>query len=107
MAKNKDNVMAILAHILGLFIGFIGPLITFLVGKDDAYALKHSKSALNWQLSLLIYMIVSGILAMVLIGFVLMAILGILNIVFSIKGAINAANNKQYVYPFSIKFFKV
>ncbi len=107
MAKQNNTVLAVLAHILGLFTGFIGPLVILLVASGDAFGLKSAKSALNWQFSLIIYMIVSGILTFVFIGVPLMFILGILNIVFSIIGTIKASNGEMYKYPLSIKFFKI
>jgi|SRR3989338_2694695 len=101
----KDNTIPVLTHILGLFTGFMGPLIVLLVTKD-AYAKKHAKKALNWHFSLIIYYIISFILVLVLIGFVFIIVFAILNIVFSIMAAVKASNNEIWDYPLSIKFFK-
>ena len=49
MAK-EDNTLGILSHLLGLFTGFLGPLIIFLA-TDDKKGKNHSKLALNWMAS--------------------------------------------------------
>ena len=47
MAKNKkennaeERNLAMLSHLLGLFTGFIGPLIIFLVAKENQKFLKQ------------------------------------------------------------------
>ena len=105
MSKEDARVMSILAHILGIFTGFIGPLIIYLVATDKT-AKVHAKNALNWQLSLIIYWIISFILMIVLIGFLLMGILMILNIVFCILAAVNASKDKVWNYPLSFEFIK-
>ena len=101
--KKKDTTLPIFTHILGILTGFVGALIILLVA-DDEYAKKHARRALNWQLSLLIYYIISAILIIVLIGFVLIGILAILNIIFCIIAAVRASNNNLYDYPLTISF---
>ena len=45
-----------LAHLLGALLGFLGPLIIWLVKKDDhPFVAEQSKEALNFQLTLLIW----------------------------------------------------
>ncbi len=107
MVKKKiDNTLNILAHILGLFTGFLGPLIIFLASKDKV-AKKHAKYALNWQFSLMIYVFVSIPLIFFLIGFILLPALIILNMVFCIIAIVKASENTFWKYPLTIPFFKV
>ena len=42
--------MALLAHILGIFSGFIAPLIFFLVKKDSKFVSFHALQALAWHI---------------------------------------------------------
>jgi uncharacterized Tic20 family protein len=50
-----DKTMAMLAHLLGIFTGFIGPLIIWLIKKDQSpYVNDQGKEALNFQLTMLI-----------------------------------------------------
>ena len=102
-----DKTMAILAHILTLVLGFIAPLIIYLVKKDSsAFATYHAKESLNFQLTLLIAFIISVILWLILIGFFITWLLGIAALVLVIVATIRAGEGKLYKYPFSIKFIK-
>jgi uncharacterized Tic20 family protein len=101
---DNEKSLQVLPHVLGIFTGFIGPLVTLLISKDELK--DHSKKALNWQLSLLIYSIVSGILVIVLVGLILLPVLMLLNLIFSIMAAVKASDSKLWDYPLSIKFLK-
>lgn len=104
--KNKDDhLLQILVHILGLFTAFIGPLILFLVSKDKEVK-THAKVALNWQISFIIYIAASSFLSLLLIGFLLVPIFGVLNTIFCIIAAVKASEGNLWVYPLSIKFLK-
>lgn len=102
----KKSSINFLPHLLGLFTGFLGPLIMYLA-TDDATAKQHSAAALNWQISLLIYMIVSLILMFILIGFVLIVVVFILDVIFCIIAAVKAGNNEVWNYPMAIPFIKI
>ncbi len=104
--KPNDRVLAILTHVLALFFSFLAPLIVLLVSKSD-HVKKHAKKALNWQLSRMIYSLVSAILVFLLVGIFFLAALGVLNLVFCIIAAVKAGNDELWDYPLSIKFFKV
>jgi uncharacterized protein len=104
MAEDTKT-LSMLVHIAALFTSFVGPLIFMLVSKD-AHVQKHSKIALNWQISLMIYMVVSGVLAIILVGFLMMAVLGLMNLIFCIMAAVKANQGVEWKYPLSIAFFK-
>ena len=55
---------------------------------------------------MLIYALISGLLCLVLIGFVLLAILHVLNIIFVIIASIQASEGKLFRYPFTIRLIK-
>lgn len=101
----KDNTIAIITHVFGLFTWFIGALIVYLA-TEDKQTKEHAKKALNWQFSLLIYGFISLILILLLVGFILLPILGLLNLIFCVIAAIKAADGKLWDYPLAIKFFK-
>lgn len=104
--KSDQKTLAILTHILGIFVHFIGALI-ILLASDDPLVKKHAKNALNWQFSMIIYGIISVILILVLVGILLIVTLIVLNIVFCIVAAVKASEGKLWRYPLSIQFFKV
>lgn len=45
-----------LSHLLSLFLGIIGSIIALAIAKSDAETV-HARHALNWQLSVLIYVL--------------------------------------------------
>ena|SRR3989344_6386681 len=104
-SKKEDTTLPLLTHILGILTGFIGALI-ILLATNDEYAKKHARRALNWQLSLLIYYIISFILVLVLVGFILIGVLALLNIIFCIIAAVRASKGELYTYPLTIQFLK-
>jgi len=81
-----------------------GPLIVWLVKRGDSPEIDaHGKEALNFQISMLIYGIVAGILCLVLIGFALLAILHVLNVVLVVIAAMRTSEGQMHRYPFTIR----
>ncbi len=103
--KSGDTTLATLTHLLGFFTGFIGPLIVYFATKDD-YTRSNAKTALNWQISLLIYGIVAFVLIFILIGILFVFVLSLINIIFCIMAAVKASNGEIWKYPLSIRFLK-
>jgi uncharacterized Tic20 family protein len=114
---NKDARMwAMFCHLVGLaailpvvpfFGGAIGALIIWQIKKDDfPFVDEHGKEALNFQISILIYAIVSGLLIFACVGAFLLPAVMIFDIVFLIIAAIKANNGFHYRYPLCIRFIK-
>ncbi len=114
---NKDARMwAMFCHLIGLaailpvvplFGGAIGALIIWQIKKDDfPFVNEQGKESLNFQISILIYAIVSGLLMFVCIGAFLLPAVIIFDIVFLIIAAIKANNGFHYRYPLTIRFIK-
>ncbi len=102
-----DRTMALLAHILGIFTGFVGPLVIWLIKKDQsAFVNDQGAEALNWQITLAIAWVAVWILSMVVIGVFLIPVLGIVNLIFPIMGAVAANNGTLYRYPFALRLIK-
>ncbi len=102
-SKDDCNI-AMLAHLLGIFTGFIGALVLWIVKKDDsAYIGQEAKEALNFQITMMIAYLAAGILVVILIGALLLPVLYILNIVFCIIGAVTASKGTGYRYPFAVR----
>jgi uncharacterized Tic20 family protein len=82
----------------------LGPLIVWLIKRADSSEIDaHGKEALNFQISMLIYYVVAGVLCLVLIGFALLAILHVLNVVFVIIAALRASEGQMYRYPLTLR----
>lgn len=101
---SEERTLAMLAHLLTFIAPILAPLIIYLVKKNEsAFVSTHAKEALNFQISLILYYTIAGILVIVLIGFALLFVLGICNLILVIIAAIRASENKLYRYPFCIR----
>jgi len=104
---SDKKTMGILSHILCLVAGFIAPLVIYLVKKDESpYVREHAKESLNFQITLLIFYIISFFLIFIFIGILMMVALGIGALVLIIVATIKASEGKLYRYPFNIRLIK-
>jgi uncharacterized Tic20 family protein len=105
LSPSDEKLWATLIHIGGIFFGFLPALIGYLVLKDRGpFIREHTATALNFQITMTIAAIISGLLTILIIGFILLAVIGVLVIVFSIIAAVKANQGQPYTYPLSIKF---
>ncbi|UII54435.1 DUF4870 domain-containing protein [Cytobacillus spongiae] len=107
MPSNDERLLAAGIYVISFFTNFIGPLIIWLLKKDDSSFIDyHGKEYLNFLISYTIYSIVSSILMLVLIGFVLIWVVGVLAFVFTIIGAVKAYEGNEYRIPFVFRILK-
>lgn len=107
LSPSDERLWATLIHIGGILFGFLSPLIGWLVLKDrSAFVGEHSKSALNFQLTMLIALIVGYITTLIFIGILIIIAAYIVILIFEIMGALAANKGQHYKYPFAIKFIK-
>lgn len=101
------HASALLGFVVPGFGHILAPLIIWLAKRGDSVELDaHGKEALNFQFSMLLYSIVAGILCLVLIGFALLAILHVANVVLVIIASLKASEGTLYRYPLTIRFLK-
>jgi uncharacterized Tic20 family protein len=105
------NVLCHATALAGFFVPWaghiLGPLIVWLAKRSDSPEIdEHGKESLNFQISMLIYNVIAGVLCLVLIGFFILAILHILNLVLVIVASIQASEGKFYRYPMTIRLIK-
>jgi uncharacterized Tic20 family protein len=112
LPPDQERLWAMLAHLLSfvaayLFLGFVAPLIVLLVfGPRSAFVRAHAVESLNFNLTWLLYGIIAVILAFVLIGFLILAILGVAYVVLVIIASVQANNGQMYRYPATIRFVR-
>lgn len=107
--KNKDEKVLLLVTILGsIFLGFLLPLIIWLVQKDtfSAYANDIVKGTLNFQLTILIASLICSLLSFVGIGCILVPIVYVVNIVILVLASVAVSSGSEYKYPLTIHFVK-
>lgn len=107
-APDQDSkTMAMLAHLLGIFLGFIGPLIIWLIKKDQSpFVNDQGKEALNFNITVLIGLLVGGATTCIFIGIIIVPAVIIFGIVFSIIAALKAKDGIAYRYPFLLRLIK-
>ncbi|MCK4873796.1 MAG: DUF4870 domain-containing protein [Phycisphaerales bacterium] len=107
-ASKDDQNMAMFAHLLGILIGFIGPLIIYLIKNEEkeSFARQEAIEALNFQIAVAIAAVISGALMMVCIGLILMPLVVVGNIVFCILAALQVNKGEPYRYPFTFRMIK-
>ncbi|GIN88325.1 DUF4870 domain-containing protein [Heyndrickxia sporothermodurans] len=107
MITQEDRLMAAAIYVLSFFTTIIGPLIIWIIKKDDSEFINgHGKSYFNFMISYFIYGVISGILVIVLIGFLLLPLVGVAAFIFTIIAAIKAYNGETYKIPFTFEFIK-
>lgn len=100
--------LASLAGFIGIPLGnIIGPLVVWLIKKDEMeFVDEQGKEALNFQISMTIYAIVSALTIMLFIGIILLPIVILADLILTIVAAINARDGNHYQYPLTIRFIK-
>ena len=102
-AATDDKTMLSLTHASGIILGFIVPLIMFLVKTDASEGFKASvKEALNFQITMLIASIALSALTFGFGGMLVWAV----NLVLCIVAAMKISNGEDYRYPFAIRLVK-
>lgn len=110
---DKDARMwAMFAHLAALSglltggIGFIvGPLVIWLIKKEQyPFVDEQGKESVNFQITMLIYAAAAGLLALLCIGFILLPVVGIVDLVFTIIATIKANDGVHYRYPKGLIF---
>jgi uncharacterized protein len=111
----SSRLAAILAHLSAPIaallsagsLSLLGPLLVWLVKKDDPYTRRAAAGAFNFNLSFWLLYLVSWLLILTVVGAVvgipLIVALFVVSAWCHIKGAIRAADDRPYDYPFQIR----
>ncbi|ALN58745.1 MULTISPECIES: DUF4870 domain-containing protein [Lysobacter] len=104
------GMLAHLSTLVGLIVPFgtiLGPLVVWLIKKDTMpFVADQGKEALNFNITVLIAMIIGGILTLVLIGVLVMIAVGLAWLVLTIMAALAANKGEAYRYPFTLRLVK-
>lgn len=109
LTPTAERNWAMGAHLSGFVaayvaLGFLGPLVVLLVAGDKSpFVRRHAIEALNFNLTWLLYILVAGILAVVLIGLPILLLLAVGYLVLVILAAIEASRGGEYRYPLTIR----
>lgn len=108
IASEKRN-WATLSHLSAfvMFLGIpavIGPLVMWLIRRDDPYTEYQAKEALNFNISFMIWGILAGLSILLLIGLILLPAVLITWFVLVIRAAIKTSAGEDYRYPMTMRF---
>lgn len=120
--NGDQQTWSVLAHASALIqlVGIpsvFGPLVVWLIRREDPVVEPHARAALNFQLSLLIYACV-GVVALIvavvsIVGLVLVPLLlllflalVVLEVVFAVLASLAASRGELYSYPLSLQLIK-
>src|SRR3954451_20154568 len=111
----SSRIAAILAHLSAPIaallsagsLSLLGPLIVWLVKKNDPYARRAAAGAFNFNLTFWLLYLISWLLIFTVIGAVvgipMIIVLFIVSAWCHVKGALRAADDRPYDYPFQIR----
>jgi uncharacterized Tic20 family protein len=113
---SDDKTWALIAHFGGALLGFIGPLIAFLVkGSSSPTVRAHAVAALNFQIVVSATQVVLVILSfcvgyfvggIVFLVSILQFAVWVCQVVFGIIGGLRANEGRLYQYPIPIQLVK-
>ncbi|WP_149202794.1 DUF4870 domain-containing protein [Actinotalea subterranea] len=108
MTDADQRLWATLAHIGGLILSFIAPLVIWLMYKDRGrFVEEQAKEALNFQITVVIASIALTVITVVTFGLgSILWVVMIAPLVFMIMAAVAANKGEAYRYPVNIRFIK-
>lgn len=108
ISSNSRN-LAMFGH-LSAFVAFvgipslIGPLVIWLLNRDDPYVEAQAKNALNFNISFLLYGLVAALSIVLLVGLLALPVVLVTWFVLVIVASVKTSNGEDYRYPFTIEF---
>lgn len=110
-----DRLWGMLAHLLALVsyllagLSFVGPLLVYIFKRDkSAFIAYHAREALNFNISLAVYMVITVLLTYLITQLLAVLILAIpiFGCAMAIIAGLKANKGELYHYPLCIRFIK-
>jgi uncharacterized Tic20 family protein len=110
LSEEEENKWAMWAHIITFsnalvpLGNFIGPIVIWQLKKNESeFVVDQAKEALNFQISLIIYLFISFLLIFIFIGIFLMIGLVLFSLIVVIVAGVKANSGEYYRYPMCIR----
>jgi uncharacterized protein len=108
---DQQKQFAMLVHLSGIIFPLLGAIVGFIIWKDKGETIAaHTKSALNFSISVAIYFAVANTLAVVafflVIPLFLPVLVWIFYVIMCILAGVKANSGELFNYPLSISFIK-
>ena len=99
-----------IAAFAGLVIplgGLLGPLLIWWLKKDEsAFVRQQGIEAINFRLTVYFYWIICWCLSLFMIGFFLMPLVVIFDVLFTVIAAMRTLDGKAYRYPLTLRLIR-
>ncbi len=110
-ATRDERNWAMFCHLVSFF-GFVipfanlfGPLLMWLLKREEWPLVEdQGKESLNFQITWTIYFFISGMLCFVFIGFFILPVVLLADLILVIMATIKASEGARYRYPLTIRF---
>lgn len=99
----NDRILAVAAHGGGVLLGILPSVLIYLKTKNNRkarYVISQSREALNFQLSLLIILVVVEMFVITTYRMWFFVFVWTINIIFSVIATSEAVRGENYRYPF-------
>ena len=110
---HDDRTWALICHLSGLagyvipLGNIVGPLIVWLLKKDQSWFIDdQGKEAINFQITMTIYVILAIIAVFLVIGIFLIPLVAVAGLILMIVAAVNANRGIAYRYPLTLRLIK-
>jgi uncharacterized protein len=113
ISEKEEREWAMFAHI-GTFSSMlvplgniIAPIVIWQLKKHDSdFVVEQAKESLNFQITLIIYALISFLLVFIIIGFFLIFVLVIFGLITVIIAGVKANDGEHYRYPMTLRLVK-
>jgi uncharacterized Tic20 family protein len=101
------HLSAFAGYIIPVLGNIIGPLVMWLLKREE-YPLvdDQGKESLNFQITITIAFFLAGVLCLVIIGFFLLPLIMLFDVVLIIVATIKANECQYFRYPLCMRFIK-
>ena len=104
--EKQKRIWGIMVHLLAL-AGFVAPLVIWLIKRDESSFIDdQGKESLNFQISILIYLVISLLLLFVIIGFIIVPAVILFDFAMIFVASVKASAGEKFRYPLCIRFIK-
>ncbi len=110
-ASSDEHTYAMFVHLSGFLSYVMGPLALIVTlalwlarRHESEFINDHGREAMNYNLSIWLYAVISTILMLVCVGYFLLAGLVVFDIVIMIVAAVQANGGHYFRYPITIRF---
>jgi uncharacterized Tic20 family protein len=107
--SNDETSMSAIAHLGGMIGWFLFPLnmvipaVIMAMSKGTTFQREHAAEALNFQISITLWTIISAFACLVLVGFVMLPVVFLMGIILPIAATVRATSGDGYRYAATMR----